>query len=249
MAVKIINEKNFSWIVIDRKDKGNALNYETLNDLSNAISEQGNRDDIYAIAITGEGEKFFSGGTDLNEVLDSTDDINKSWKLMYDGLGNVIKSVLNCKLPVIAAVNGYALGAGFELIEVSDLAYAVKNAKLGLPAVKWGMIPPYSSTMGQFLSSSKLVSYLALTGEMITAEDAYKFGLINGVVDDINSLKQKVEEIANKLSSNDRRALIEIKQLLARNKQSYMVDLALSIMSAIIPRKEVKESVEKFSKK
>ncbi|WP_048816633.1 enoyl-CoA hydratase/isomerase family protein [Caldisphaera lagunensis] len=249
MYIKTVDEDVLSWIIIDRENKANSLNYDTLKELKEAICKQCERNDISAIAIIGAGEKFFSGGTDLNDVLDATSDINKAWKLMYEGLGGVIRGALNCKLPVIAAINGYALGAGFELIHTSDIAYAVKTAKIGLPAVKWGMIPPYSSTLGHLFVNSKLLSYLALTGDMITAEEAFKYGLINGVVDDINSLKAKVIEVARKISSNDKIAVRQIKQLMARKKVDDLLDLGFSVMSSIIPREEVKKKVEEFVKK
>jgi enoyl-CoA hydratase/carnithine racemase len=247
-SIKVEKDYPLVWIIINREKYANALGSKDMFDLKDTIENVCKDENAKTIALIGSGEKYFTSGVDLNEIS-NLDDVGKSWNYLYKGLGGVIKAILDCRVPVIAAINGYAIGAGFDLIYATDMAYAVKTAKLGVTAVKWGLIPPITSTIGFMLANSKAVSYLGLTGELITAEEAIKYGFINDVVENIDSLKSKVKDIAAKISKNDNLAVEQIKSLISSAKLNPYIYAGSSAIAAFGARKETKEKIRSSFKK
>ncbi|MGC9113078.1 enoyl-CoA hydratase/isomerase family protein [Acidilobus sp.] len=246
--IRVEREYPLIWIVIDRERNANALGSREMFDLRDAIEGSCRDENASAVAITGAGEKYFSAGMDLDEIS-SIDDVEKAWRYLYLGLGGVIKAILDCRVPVIAAINGYAIGAGFDLIYASDVAYAVRSARLGLTAVKWGLIPPVSSTIGPALADSKGVAYLALTGDLITAEEALRLGLINDVVNNLQELKAKVREVADKFNKNDPLAVQQIKMLISAYKNDPYMYAGHSTLAAFAARGRTRERIRSLFKK
>ena len=240
--IKIEKDYPVIWVIIDREKYANALGSKDLRDLKEALEASCEDANATAVAITGRGERYFSSGVDLNEIA-SIQDVESAWDYLYRGLGDVIRSMLECRIPVIAAVNGYAIGAGFDLIYAADLAYAVRSAKLGVTAVKWGLIPPITSTIGLLLANSKAVSLLALTGDLISAEEAAKYGFVNDVVDNVDALKFKIKEVATKMSNNDRLALEQIKSLISLAKLNPYIYAGMSTIAAFAARKGTRERI------
>ncbi|NOQ91828.1 MAG: enoyl-CoA hydratase, partial [Flavobacteriaceae bacterium] len=168
-------------VIINRPKKLNALNKETIAELNNAFTDLEADKTIRAIILTGSGEKAFVAGADISEFADF--DINEGAELAKQGQESLFDFIENLSTPVIAAVNGFALGGGLELAMASHFRVASDNAKMGLPEVSLGVIPGYGGTqrLPQLVGKGKAMEMI-MTAGMITAEDAQNSGLVNHVV-------------------------------------------------------------------
>jgi len=186
-------------IIINRESKLNALNKNTLAELHTAIYDAFNNDRVGGIIISGAGQKAFVAGADISEF--SSFDPAQGEQLARNGHRLVFNQIENGKKPVIAAINGFALGGGLELALACHIRIASDNAKMGLPEVSLGLIPGYGGTqrLTQLVGKGKAFEMI-LTGDMITAEDALKWGLVNYIVPQ-EELIGKAEEIMNKILS------------------------------------------------
>lgn len=193
----IIVEQNghVQTITINRPSQLNALNSETIEELHQALKSADEDANTGAIILTGSGEKAFVAGADIKEFADFSIELGK--KLSKDGHDKLFSFVENLGTPVIAAVNGFALGGGLELAMASHIRIASDNAKLGLPEVSLGVIPGYGGTqrLAQLVGRGKALE-MVLTAGMISAEDALKWGLVNHVVP-----QAELMDLANKLAS------------------------------------------------
>lgn len=196
IEVKI--EKGIATITINRPKALNALNTETLEELKNVLEVLQNDDGVKVIVITGAGEKAFVAGADISEMKDmSVFDAKK-----FAELGQkVFRKIELMKKPVIAAVNGYALGGGCELALACDIRIASRNAKFGQPEVGLGIIPGFGGTqrLPRIVGVSK-AKELIYTGDMIDAEEALRIGLISKVVEQ-DKLLEEAYGIAKKIMS------------------------------------------------
>jgi enoyl-CoA hydratase len=167
-------------ITINRPDKLNALNAEVIGDLGNAIDEVYSNADIKAVLLTGSGEKSFVAGADISEftALDAAGGAS----LARTGQQKVFDRIESCAKPVVAAVNGFALGGGCELAMSCHFRTASEGAKFGQPEVNLGLIPGYGGTqrLTQLIGKGKAME-LMMTGDMIGAEEAKALGLVNHV--------------------------------------------------------------------
>jgi enoyl-CoA hydratase len=165
---------------IDRPDKLNALNEQTIRELDRAVSEIAADEAARGVIVTGVGEKAFVAGADIAELskMGPVDGVEVS------RLGQrVFRAIELSRKPVIAAVNGFALGGGCELALACHLRIASENAKFGLPEVKLGIIPGYGGSLRlpRIVGKGRALE-LVLTGEMIDAQEAHRIGLANRVV-------------------------------------------------------------------
>lgn len=167
-------------ITINRPDKLNALNKKTVEELGKAIAAAETNKEVKAILITGAGQKAFVAGADIAEFVGLS--VEQGKKLAQAGQG-VFKQIETCSKPVLAAVNGFALGGGCELSMACHLRIASENAKFGQPEVNLGLIAGYGGTQRliQYIGKTKATE-LHLTADMITAEQALTLGLVNYVV-------------------------------------------------------------------
>ncbi len=186
-------------ITINRPDKMNALNKDVINDLSNALDEVYNNADIKTAIITGAGEKAFVAGADISEFL--TLGKTEGAALAKRGQDMVFNKIENCPKPVIAAVNGFALGGGCELAMACHFRVASANAKFGQPEVNLGLIPGYGGTqrLTQLIGKGKSME-LMMTADMIGADEAKNLGLVNHVFA-LEELLPKTKEILQKIQS------------------------------------------------
>ncbi len=184
-------------IIINRESKLNALNKNTLAELHTAIYDAFNNDRVGGIIISGAGQKAFVAGADISEF--SSFDSTQGEQLARNGHRLVFNQIENGKKPVIAAINGFALGGGLELAMACHIRIASENAKMGLPEVSLGLIPGYGGTqrLTQLVGKGKAFEMI-LTGDMIIAHDALQWGLVNYVVSQ-DELISKAEEILNKI--------------------------------------------------
>ncbi|HEX8276159.1 MAG TPA: enoyl-CoA hydratase-related protein [Longimicrobiaceae bacterium] len=165
---------------VNRPDKLNALNEQTIRELDAAVREVTERADVRGIIVTGTGSKAFVAGADIAELakMGPVDGVEVS------RLGQrVFRAIELSRKPVIAAVNGFALGGGCELALACHLRIAAENAKFGLPEVKLGIIPGYGGTLRlpRIVGKGRALE-LMLTAEMIDAQEAHRIGLANKVV-------------------------------------------------------------------
>jgi enoyl-CoA hydratase len=186
-------ENNIALITINRPDKLNALNKITIKELSAALQLLEKDKKIRAILITGQGEKAFVAGADISEFADYT--VKEGTKLAGKGQKSLFDLLANLSTPVIALVNGFALGGGLELAMACHFRIASTNAKMGLPEVSLGVIPGYGGTqrLPQLIGKGRAMEMI-MTASMIDAQKAYSFGLVNHVVpqDELLSFGQKV---------------------------------------------------------
>ncbi|TKC05005.1 enoyl-CoA hydratase/isomerase family protein [Pedobacter frigoris] len=185
------------YITINREHKLNALNKATLVELADAIAFAGNSEEVSGVLLTGAGEKAFVAGADISEFSDYT--IEQGMVLAREGQTNVFDAIESCPKPVVAAVNGFALGGGLELAMACHMRIVSENAKLGLPEVTLGLIPGYGGTqrLTQLVGKGKAIEMI-VTADMISAEQAEKIGLVNYVVSQ-PELIRKAEELLNKI--------------------------------------------------
>jgi len=185
-------ENNIFTITINRPDKLNALNRRVLDELDNVMDSVYTDDNIKAVIITGAGEKAFVAGADISEFISVED--NEGVLLAKRGQ-NLFFKIENCSKPVIAAVNGFALGGGCELAMACHFRLASSNAKFGQPEVNLGLIPGYGGTqrLTMHIGKGKAME-LMMTGNMISADEARSLGLIN-YVETPENLIPKAKEI------------------------------------------------------
>jgi enoyl-CoA hydratase len=185
------------YITINRESKLNALNQFTLAELHDAFTHAFNNDAIGGIIITGAGTKAFVAGADISEFEGK--DIDSGRRIAYEGQSNVFDVIAGGNKPVIAAVNGFALGGGLELAMACHIRIAANNAKMGLPEVTLGLIPGYGGTqrLTQLVGRGKALE-LIMTADMLPAAEALTLGLVNHVVPQ-EELLTKAEEILNKI--------------------------------------------------
>lgn len=181
-------EKNICTLTINRPDKLNALNNLVLDELADAVDFIETNDDIRAVIITGAGEKAFVAGADIAEL--STLDEDSGTEAAEKGQ-NLFSDIESLSKPVIAVVNGYALGGGTELALACHLRVATQNAVFGLPEVSLGLIPGYGGTqrLPKLIGRGRALE-LILTGRMVKSDEAGSLGLANYV------LPTKAEAIA-----------------------------------------------------
>ncbi len=181
--IKLENKENGLWILtLNRPEALNALNSALLNEMGDAcrqISEM-SFDDVRALVITGAGEKAFVAGADIKEMTE----LNEDQAMQFAKRGQSIFHELSLlKVPVIAAVNGFALGGGLELALACDFIIASENAKFGLPEVSLGLIPGFGGTVRLTRAVGiRKARELTFSGEIINSQQALQIGLVNQVV-------------------------------------------------------------------
>lgn len=174
------NEGQISTITINRPQSLNALNGTTISELSEALSQLEQDSNCRVVIITGSGEKSFVAGADIKEFSDFGQE--KAEELARNGQNSLFNKIENLRKPVIAAVNGFALGGGLELAMACHIRYASENAKLGLPEVTLGLIPGYGGTQRlPKLVGKGLANELIFSAKMISAIRAKEIGLVNEV--------------------------------------------------------------------
>ena len=168
------------WITINRPDKLNAMNVETIGELKAAFAEFETDADVRAVILTGSGEKAFVAGADISEFVHLNAEMGRHFSREGQAL---TRSIENFPKPVVAAINGFALGGGTEIALACHIRLASETAKLGQPEVKLGIIPGYGGTqrLARLVGKGKAMEMI-LTGRMVEAREAAEIGLINRVL-------------------------------------------------------------------
>ena len=203
--ILVDQKESLAVITINRPTKLNALNKNTIEELHDAFKALDSDASVKAIIITGSGEKAFVAGADIAEFANYS--IEEGTELARKGQELLFDFVQNLSTPVIAAVNGFALGGGLELAMASHFRVASTNAKMGLPEVSLGVIPGYGGTqrLPQLVGKGKAMEMI-LSASMISAEEAKEWGLVNYVVEQ-EELLPLCEKLASKIMRNSSTAI------------------------------------------
>lgn len=202
------------YLTLNRPTVFNAINAQLISEFREAISEAEGDDDIRVLIITGAG-KAFQAGADISELSKMTPLELHKWnhELLEDW-----RAVEALRKPVIAAINGYALGGGLELALSCDIRVASENARMGLPEVSLGIIPGTGGPVRlPRLVPKGIAMQMLLTGEPIDAQEAYRIGLVNKVVPEGQAVAA-AEEIANKIIKNGPLAVMLVKDVVEVGK-------------------------------
>ncbi|NLP57793.1 enoyl-CoA hydratase/isomerase family protein [Lutibacter sp. B1] len=198
--ILVDKKEGLAVVTINRPSKLNALNKSTIEELHKAFKALDSDKFIKVIIITGSGEKAFVAGADISEfsdfsVIEGTELARKGQEILFDFIQNL-------STPVIAAINGFALGGGLELAMAAHFRVAGTNAKMGLPEVSLGVIPGYGGTqrLPQLVGKGKALEMI-MSASMISAEEAKDWGLVNYVVTQ-EELLPTCEKLASKIMRN-----------------------------------------------
>lgn len=197
--ILIDQEGKTAILTINREKNLNALNRETISEIEQAIGAIRDDTAIRGLLVTGAGEKAFVAGADIKEFMSYSAEEGRALSEWGHG---VMDQLYDFPKPIIAAINGFALGGGLEIALACHFRVASTNARLGLPEVSLGIIPGYGGTqrLPQLVGRGKALEMI-MTGEMIDAEDALKWGLVNYVCEPaelIDKAKQLLEKICLK---------------------------------------------------
>ena len=215
--ILIEKQDNLALVTINRPTKLNALNKATIEELHTAFDELNQNNQTKVIILTGSGEKAFVAGADISEFAHFS--VTEGEQLAAKGQELLFDFVQNLQTPVIAAVNGFALGGGLELAMSCHFRIASTNAKMGLPEVTLGVIPGYGGTqrLAQLIGKGRAME-LIMTANMIDAETAKTYGLVNHVVPQ-EELIDLAKSIATKISNNSSVAIAKAIDAINANYQ------------------------------
>lgn len=197
----IVKKENYiTTVEINKPESLNALNKTIIEELSAVFSEIDGDKDCRAVILTGNGEKSFVAGADIKEFSDFGSE--KAEDLARNGQNILFNRIENLSKPVIAAVNGFALGGGLELAMACHIRYASDNAKLGLPEVTLGLIPGYGGTQRlPKLVGKGLANEMIFSAKMISADRAKEIGLVNEVFP-LTELLENCNKLAETIARN-----------------------------------------------
>jgi enoyl-CoA hydratase len=247
--ILIEKHEHIAVITINRPTKLNALNKETIQELHEAFSTLNIEQAVKAIIITGSGEKAFVAGADISEFANFS--VLEGQELAAQGQALLFDFVQNLSTPVIAAVNGFALGGGLELAMACHFRVASTNAKMGLPEVTLGVIPGYGGTqrLTQLVGKGRAME-LIMTAGMIDAETAKSYGLVNHVVAQ-EELLEFAKGIASKIANNSTVAIAKAIQAINANFEDGTNGYAIEIKNfgACFGTEDFKEGTTAFLEK
>ncbi len=242
-------KESITYVTINRPQVLNALNIETVKELSEVFSAIEKDEKVASVILTGAGEKAFVAGADINELakLDALGgrDFSLNGQRVFNQIENLSK-------PVIAAINGFALGGGCELALASTLRVAAETAKFGQPEVNLGIIPGYAGTqrLARLVGKGRALE-MVLTGNMVSAEEAYRIGLVNKVAplsELLNEAKKLAEIIMSKGPVAIRLAMVAINQGLQMSLEQGL-QMEASLFGLTCATDDMKEGTSAFLEK
>ncbi len=218
MYKTLIYEKkeNIGLLIIDRPEKMNAISQELTAELSQLLDEIENDEKLRVLVITGSGDKAFVAGADINELVDR--DARLGRRVSRERQESFSR-IENLHVPVIAAVNGYALGGGLELALACSIRICSEKAQFGAPEVKLGIIPGDGGTqrLPRLVGHGRAMEMI-ITGDFIDAQEAYRIGLVNKVFP-AEKLKEAAMELAQKIASRPPLAVRYAKEAVNRSQE------------------------------
>ena len=227
----------------------NALDLKTRQEMLRALEDAEKDPFVRVVAITGAGEKAFSAGADLKQMLEMSSDDIRNLALFSRRVSGFIREMSK---PVIAAVNGLALGGGFELALACDMIIASENARFGLPEIRVGLIPGGGGTQRLTeLIGEKKAKELILTGRMIDAKEAERLGVVNKVVPP-DKLREEVVALANEIIEKSPIIVKYAKAAITRPVDAHMLsglNHELELISLCFATEDNKEGIRAFLEK
>lgn len=197
--IKFEIKNRIAYVTVSRPKVLNALNMATMGELQEAFSAVKDDDNIRLAILTGEGDKAFIAGADINELSTQGPVEGKEYAQRGQAVLDLIE---NCGKPVIACVNGFALGGGCEVALACTMRLASENAKFGQPEVKLGILPGYGGSQRlPRLVGKGVAMQILLSGEMLSAQEAHRIGLVNEVMPQ-GELIARAEALAAKIMAN-----------------------------------------------
>ncbi len=240
-------EEKISIITINRPESLNALNAKTIQEISTALDQLNSDSSCRAVIITGSGEKSFVAGADIKEFSDFGQE--KAEELARNGQNSLFNKIETLSKPVIAAVNGFALGGGLELAMACHIRYASENAKLGLPEVTLGLIPGYGGTQRlPKLVGKGLANEIIFSAKMIPAQRAKEIGLVNDVFT-IEELLTKTKELAKTIANNSPMAISKAIQAVNLSDTDKGFETEIKFFGELFEMDDKKEGVSAFIEK
>jgi len=220
-------ENSIQVVTINRPSKLNALNKATIEELSHVLIAADNEASIRVVIITGAGEKAFVAGADISEFSEFS--VEEGKNLSKKGHDQLFSRIDQMKTPVIAAVNGFALGGGLELAMAAHVRIFSENARVGLPETSLGVIPGYGGTqrLAQIAGKGRAMEMI-LSAKMIDAATALSYGITNKVVP-IEELIETAKKMAKKIIKNSPMAIAKAIQCINANYTSGVDGLAFEV--------------------
>ncbi len=242
-------EGDIATITFNRPKALNALNQELLHELADAIEEIKKNEDIQVVILTGQGDKSFVAGADITEIAK----LSPLQAKKFAELGHrIIGSLETLPTPVIAAVNGFALGGGTEIALACDFIYASEDAKFGLPEITLGLIPGFGGTQRlPRLIGKNMAKELIFTGKMLSSEQALQAGIVNKVVAK-DELMEKVLKTGKAIAKKGKASIRAAKQTINSGAE---VDLAtgckleIDAFSLCLSSEDAREGTSAFLEK
>ncbi len=200
MSKILVNKiENYAVISLNRPEKMNALNPDLFDQLLKAIREVDKDDDIRSVILTGAGDNFSAGGDVQEDIVPLKHKSLEEFKAYFKSINELYVELYEFKKPTIAAINGYALGAGFDLTLCCDIRIAANNAKMGEYFVRMGLVPETGACLLPKIVGPSEAKMICLTGKTIKADEALKIGLVDQVVPP-EELLATAEKLARQLS-------------------------------------------------
>ncbi len=246
--LRIENKERIRYIIISREDKLNALNKATLAELHTALTQAFSSPATGGIIITGAGQKAFAAGADITELTSL--DAGSGRAMASNAHSQVFNFIENAPKPIIAAINGFALGGGLELAMACHVRIASANAKLGLPEVSLGLIPGYGGTqrLTRLVGRGRALEMI-LTADMITAADACTFGLVNSVTDQAALLPEAEELLWKMLTRSPMALAAAITAVNAANRPGNGFETEIEQFAGCFNTEDMHEGVAAFLEK
>lgn len=245
----LATEDGISTITINRPDKLNALNKATIQELHDTLESVEENPEIHVVILTGSGDKAFVAGADIAEFADFS--AEEGAQLSAQGQNLLFDFIENMKTPVIASINGFALGGGLELAMACHIRIASENARMGLPETSLGVIPGYGGTqrLPQLVGKGRALEMI-LTASMIDAKTAKKYGLVNHVVPQSN-IHATYMTIANRIKENSPVAIAKAIEAVNANYKTGVDGFAVEInnFGACFATEDFKEGTTAFLEK
>jgi enoyl-CoA hydratase len=240
-------ENGIAIITINRPDKMNALNKDVIADLSKAFDEVYTNKEIKSAILTGAGAKAFVAGADITEFIEL--DATGGSALGRVGQENVFNKIENCPKPVVAAVNGFALGGGCELAMCCHFRLASENAKFGQPEVNLGLIPGYGGTqrLTALVGKGKAME-LCMTAHLADANEALAMGLVNHVTT-LETLLDRTKDILNIINTKSPMAIGKVILCINKAGTTDGFETEIKEFGACFGTPEMKEGVGAFLEK
>ena len=252
MAILYEKRGRVAYITINRPEARNAIDPETMQELSDAWIDFRNDDDMWIGVLTGAGDKSFSAGADLKTLIPRlTGAIPGGGQASAGGFGGITRG-FECWKPMIAAINGHCFAGGFEMMLACDLRIASENAVFGLTEVSWGIIPAAGGTqrLPRSISLAKAMEMI-LTAQRISAEEACNIGLINKVVPQAE-LMNEVERLVATLLERGPLALRAAKQAILQGLNMTLDEgmaLEQRLMAGLLKTEDAREGPLAFAQK